>query len=198
MKYSAEELRMLGLDEGQIEAVINTYKNQEQPVAAAVLRNSALAPAPWEEKEEEVAKAEPVREVVRTTNLKVTTLADLQQYARGQIVELPPFADGQPLVVRMKRPSLMMLAKSGKIPNGLMKTASALFNGDDLTESGMPEDEMLEKTYDILTLICEASLVEPKMEDFKKAGIELSDNQMIAIFNYTQQGIGALESFRSE
>ena len=60
------------------------------------------------------------------------------------------------------------------------------------------EDEMLEKTYDILTLICEASLVEPKMEDFKKAGIELSDNQMIAIFNYTQQGIGALESFRSE
>lgn len=196
MKYSAEELRGLGFDEGQVEAIINTYKNQERPAATAVVHN--FVSTPLKEEEKEPAKVEPIREVVRNTNLRVTTLADLQQYARGQIVELPPFADGQPLVVRMKRPSLMMLAKSGKIPNGLMKTASALFNGDDLTESGMPEDEMLEKTYDILTLICEASLVEPKMEDFKKAGIELSDNQMIAIFNYTQQGIGALESFRSE
>lgn len=190
MKYSAEELRGLGFDEEQIEAITKVYKKTEQPVATVQKFTSPLL--------EEAAKMEPVRKTAHAADLQVTTMADLQRYARGQLVELPPFADGQPLVVRMKRPSLMMLAKSGKIPNGLMKTASALFNGDDLTESGMPEDEMLEKTYDILTLICEASLVEPSMEDFKKAGIELSDNQMIAIFNYTQQGIGALESFRSE
>lgn len=191
MKYSAEELRGLGFDEEQIEAITKVYNRTEQ---SAKRKLSEIPVTPLFEAE----KVEPVRKAVHATDLQVTTLADLQRYARGQLVELPPFADGQPLVVRMKRPSLMMLAKSGKIPNGLMKTASALFNGDDLTESGMPEDEMLEKTYDILTLICEASLVEPSMEDFKKAGIELSDNQMIAIFNYTQQGIGALESFRSE
>ena len=193
MKYSAEELRGLGFDEEQIEAITKVYKRTEQPAATVQKFTSPLL-----KEAAETAKVEPVRKAVHAADLQVTTLADLQRYARGQLVELPPFADGQPLVVRMKRPSLMMLAKSGKIPNGLMKTASALFNGDDLTESGMPEDEMLEKTYDILTLICEASLVEPNMEDFKKAGIELSDNQMIAIFNYTQQGIGALESFRSE
>lgn len=192
MKYSAEELRGLGFDEEQIEAITKVYKKgTEQPVKRTI---SEVPVSPLFE----VKKEEPVRKVAHAADLQVTTIADLQRYARGQLVELPPFADGQPLVVRMKRPSLMMLAKSGKIPNGLMKTASALFNGDDLTESGMPEDEMLEKTYDILTLICEASLVEPSMEDFKEAGIELSDNQMIAIFNYTQQGISALESFRSE
>jgi len=188
MKYSAEELRGLGFTEGQINAIIKTYE-AEQPAATV---QQFTPPFP-----KEAVEAEPVRKAAHT-DLQVTTLADLQEYARGQVVELPPFADGQPLVARMKRPSLMMLAKSGKIPNGLMKTASALFNGDDMTESGMPEDEMLEKTYDILTLICEASLVEPSMADFREAGIELSDNQMIAIFNYTQQGIKALDSFRSE
>ncbi len=35
------------------------------------------------------------------TNLQITSLADLQAYAKGQIVMLPPFAEGQPFVARL-------------------------------------------------------------------------------------------------
>ena len=88
---------------------------------------------------------------------------DLKEYAKGQIVHLPSFADGQPLIVRMKRPSLMILAKSGKIPNKLLKTATEMFNGEKSTDE---EDfDALSKTLDLLEIICEASLVEPKYKD---------------------------------
>ena len=60
---------------------------------------------------------------------KITSIYDLQRYAKGQIVRLPDFAEDQPFVARMRRPSLLIMAKSGKIPNRLLSTATNLFNG---------------------------------------------------------------------
>ena len=179
MKYSIEELRELGLTEGQIKAIQNTYEEEAKDIFAEV--------KPF------VSKETSARNVASSSVAKVTTIDDLKEYAKGQVVQLPSFADGQPLIVRMKRPSLMILAKSGKIPNKLLKTATEMFNGE-----GAADDEdfdALSKTFDLLEIICEASLVEPKYKDFKSAGIDLSDEQLIAIFNYTQRGIEALNSF---
>lgn len=180
MKYSAEELRRLGLTEDQIEAIQNTYKREVKD-----LSNIEVKPF--------IPRETNVRDIASSSLTKVTTIEDLKEYAKGQIVQLPPFADGQPLIVRMKRPSLMILAKSGKIPNKLLKTATEMFNGEKSTDD---EDfDALSKTLELLEIICEASLVEPRYKDFKSAGIDLSDEQLIAIFNYTQRGIEALNSF---
>lgn len=180
MKYSVEELRGLGLTEEQIEAIQNTYKREEKDLSDAEVK-------PF------IPRETSVRDIASSSLTKVTTIEDLKEYAKGQIVQLPPFADGQPLIVRMKRPSLMILAKSGKIPNKLLKTATEMFNGEKSTDD---EDfDALSKTLELLEIICEASLVEPRYKDFKSAGIDLSDEQLIAIFNYTQRGIEALNSF---
>ena len=129
--------------------------------------------------------------------MRITTVSDLQSYAQGTIIRLPDFTDGQPFVARMRRPSLLILAKKGKIPNSLLTDAGELFTKGG---SGLDADDenMLSNMYDIMEVICESALIQPSMADIKNAGLELSDNQMMAIFNYTQTGVKALESFRKE
>lgn len=126
--------------------------------------------------------------------LQITSFADLETYSKGQLVELPAFAEGQPFVARIKRPSMLALIKSGKIPNSLIKTASQLF------AEGMPDmeadDKAMNNLFDILDHVAEACLVEPTYQQIKEVGMELSDDQYMFIFNYTQRGVKALESFR--
>lgn len=129
--------------------------------------------------------------------MSITSLSDLQTYQSGVVVRLPDFSDGQPFVARLRRPSMLVLAKSGKIPNQLLTTAGELF----VKGSGSfdPKDKnMLSNFYDTCKVICEAALVEPTMQDIEDAGIELTDEQMMAIFNYTQAGTSALKSFRQK
>ena len=61
------------------------------------------------------------------SELKVTSFESLQEYAKGQIVELPPFAEGQPFVARLVRPSLLDMVSDGTIPNPLIASANKLF-----------------------------------------------------------------------
>lgn len=129
--------------------------------------------------------------------LKITTLGDLQSYREGAVVRLPDFSNGQPFVVRLKRPSMLALAKSGKIPNQLLTTAGELF----VKGSGSfdPKDKnMLSNFYDTCHVICEAALVEPTLDEIESAGVELSDEQIMAIFNYTQAGVSTLKNFRQK
>ena len=129
--------------------------------------------------------------------MNITSASDLQAYASGVVVRLPDFAEGQPFVARIRRPSMLVLAKSGKIPNTLMATAGELFSKGG---SGLDPDNinMLGDMYDIMHIICEASLIQPSLNDIEAVGLELSDEQMMAIFNYSQAGVKALESFRQE
>ena len=138
-----------------------------------------------------------VRPINCSDAMKITTIADLQNYASGTVVRFPDFAEGQPFVARVRRPSMLVLAKQGKIPNTLLTAAGELFTKGG---GGMDADnvEMLGQVYDICKIICCAALVEPTMDDIESAGMELSDDQLMAIFNYTQNGIKALEPFRKE
>ena len=129
--------------------------------------------------------------------MHVTTMSDLQSYAQGTIVRFPDFGDGQPFVARVRRPSLLVLAKQGRIPNTLLSTAGELFTKGG---GGMDTDNenMLGDMYSIMEVVATAALIQPSMEEIKSAGVELSDDQLMAIFNYTQTGVKALESFRQE
>ena len=129
--------------------------------------------------------------------MHITTVSDLQSYAAGTIVRFPDFGNGQPFVARVRRPSMLVLAKQGKIPNTLLTTAGELFAKGG---SGLDSDNqnMLGDMYNIMDIIATAALIQPSMEEIKGAGIELSDDQLMAIFNYSQAGIRALESFRQE
>lgn len=129
--------------------------------------------------------------------MSITSLSDLRMYSGGTVVRLPDFAEGQPFVARVRRPSMLVLAKQGRIPNSLLNTASELFAKGG---AGLDTDDknMLSNFYDTCKIICEAALAEPTMQDIESAGMSLSDDQMMAIFNYTQSGVKALESFRKK
>lgn len=131
------------------------------------------------------------------TQMSITSLSDLQTYATGTIVRFPDFAEGQPFVARVRRPSMLVLAKQGKIPNTLLTAAGELFSKGG---SGMDSDNenMLSDIYGICEVIARASLIQPTYDEILSAGMELSDDQIMAIFNYTQNGVKALESFRKE
>ena len=128
--------------------------------------------------------------------LEVTPITTLKEYAKGELVEFPPFAEGQSFVARVKRPSMMVLMKTGKIPNSLMMTENALFTGDN-SKSAMDED-FYREVLGVIEVIAEASLVEPSWKELQDEGIELTDDQYTFLFNYTQKGIKALEPFRGE
>ena len=129
--------------------------------------------------------------------LKVTTLAELKAYAEGELVELPSFSEARPFVAKLRRPSLMALARQGKIPNDLLNTATGLFDGK-LTKKPNVDADLLTQLYDVIDILCEASFVEPTFAALKENDIELTDEQMVAVFNYTQKGVQGLKTFRSE
>lgn len=129
--------------------------------------------------------------------MSITSITDLQTYAEGSVVRLPDFAEGQPFVARIRRPSMLVLAKQGKIPNTLLSAAGDLFakGGKGID----PDNEnMLGDMYEIMHIICEASLIQPTLKEIEGVGLQLSDDQMMMIFNYSQAGVKALESFRQE
>lgn len=133
----------------------------------------------------------------KVEGLQITSIEELKSYANGTVVELPSFSEGQPFVARLKRPSLLGMVKQGKIPNTLLVRANELF-----VQAGagfdVEEENMMEQMFDVLDLMAGETFVEPTYKEIKEAGIKLTDEQLMFIFNYAQQGVRALESFRTE
>ena len=129
------------------------------------------------------------------TVMKVTNIQDLQKYKGGQMVELPPFAEGQPFVAMMKRPSMLALAKENKIPNSLLISANELFaqGGNGFK---VENEQALKEVFEVIDVLCEASFIEPTYAEIVESGLTLTDEQYMFIFNYTQVGVKALEEFR--
>ena len=61
--------------------------------------------------------------------MQITSLEQLQAIKQTEIVELPAFEDGTPFIVEIKKPNMMQLMTSGKIPNTLLSVATEMFNG---------------------------------------------------------------------
>ena len=106
-------------------------------------------------------------------------------------IETIPGWFGETVEIELRRPSILSLAATGAIPNPLMKTARKLFysgispDGGDLAEEGR-----------VLLEVAKAALVKPSFDELEAAGIELTDEQLIAIFQFTQLGAKALDRFR--
>lgn len=120
--------------------------------------------------------------------MNITSIDELKLMSGGEIVELPPFVQGKQFVAKLRRPSMMNLVRQGKIPNSLIKMATDLFNGT-TKDSETSVEEAMPQMLQIMEIMAEATFVEPKWSDIKAAGIELTDEQMIFIFNYTQNGV---------
>jgi hypothetical protein len=117
--------------------------------------------------------------------MKVTNIDDLKKLKEGEVIELPDFEEGTPFNAKVRRLSLLHLAKAGKIPNELLGAARELFEG--ATKSNL-------KNYaDVIDIVIEIALVEPTYDDVKEL---LTDEQRIAIYNYTQLGVRGLLPFR--
>lgn len=126
--------------------------------------------------------------------MEVTNLNELKKYAQGELVELPSFFEGEALKVRLRRPSLLSLASNGVIPNPLLNTAYRLFNNVQTREG---DGKFLKEQGELFNIVASQALVEPTYAEFKKHGLELTDLQLLAIFNYAQVGAKALENFRT-
>lgn len=131
-------------------------------------------------------------------NLVVTSFEQLQTYAMGQVVELPPFAEGMPFVARITRPSMIQMIRDGKFSNNLLVSANELFINSGAVEEAVSNNEKMNEFYDVLFEIVKEALLQPTYDEVKKAGLTLTDQQVMFIFNYVQHGVDSLASFRQE
>ena len=132
--------------------------------------------------------------------MQVTSLEQLKNIKLSEIVELPSFEDGTPLIVEIRKPNMMQLITSGKIPNTLLNVAMDMFNGKtgDKMQKASQSSKDLSELVKMMNVIDETSLVNPCYEDFKTTGVDLSDDQLMAILMYSQGGVKSLENFRKQ
>lgn len=132
------------------------------------------------------------------SELKVTSIEELKKFANGELVELPGFTNDIPFVARLKRPSLLKMIESNRIPNSLLTAANKLFSGGPakVANTGIENPESMKELFELLNVICEDAFIEPKYKELKENGIELTDDQLMAVFDYTQNGVKSLENFR--
>lgn len=126
--------------------------------------------------------------------LKVTSLEQLKQMAECDVIELPRFKADIPFVVKVKRVSLLNLVRKGIIPNKLLSAAEELFYGKSSNKGNVD----MKTLTDVMFIMAENTLVEPSIKDLEEVGLELTDEQLVALFNYSQKGVEELESFRKE
>lgn len=190
MSLTREQMVEMGMTEEQIQGVLNTLNNQPKEK-----KFSEVVQMPVKQEQSISAGFGMTVPINCTEAMSTTSIFDLQTYAQGTLVRFPDFAEGQPFVARVRRPSMLVLAKQGKIPNTLLNSANELFSKGGV---GMDSDNenMLADIYSICEIVCDSALKEPTYQQIKDVGLELSDDQLMAIFNYTQTGAKALESFR--
>lgn len=116
----------------------------------------------------------------------------LTELAQGTEIELPGFAAEETISVRIRRPSLMLLAAEGKIPNTLLASV------EDLFEKGDKNTVSFKERAEIFRIVAMASLVSPSWEELQNAGVNLTDLQLLYIYNFSQTGVDTLRRFREK
>ena len=193
MKYSISELRNLGFTDEQIAAINRTVRAEQTDDKVITMPVADVSESVRKVKDIPVSPLLEYKSVRAYADSDVTDISKLIKVKDSKIVELPEFADGTKFIARLRRPSMLKLCKSGKIPNSLLNQATALF-----TDSNASKKVSITEIYDICEVICESAFVNPTYEEIKQSGVELTDEQIMAVFQYTQGGIKALENFRNE
>lgn len=132
---------------------------------------------------------------------KVTSIEELRKVKMTVIEELPPFDDGTPFVAELKKPNMMALITSGSIPNTLLTVTMDMFvkgKGNEVTSKAAQDPKALTEMVKLLDVLAEVCLVNPTMEELRSEGIELTENQNMALMMFAQGGVKSLESFRKK
>lgn len=127
-------------------------------------------------------------------SLNITNIEELKKAAEGELLELPPFIGTGKFVARVTRVSLLSLIRKGVIPNKLMGACEQLFYGKQPSTEIVDLGEMSK----VMLIMAESALVKPSSQDLKEINLELTDEQVVALFNYTQTGVNSLETFRDQ
>jgi hypothetical protein len=122
------------------------------------------------------------------TENSVTPLETARLASLGSLVTLPGFGNDDTFTVRLRKPNMLTLMKSGRLPNELLTAVTEMFQ--DMKNGKTFSSKEMAELCELMTIFCEASLVEPTYKELTDAGIELTQQQMTCIFNYTQVGRG--------
>lgn len=132
--------------------------------------------------------------------MQVTSLETLRQIKRTDTVKLSSFDDGTEFIVEMKKPNMMQLITSGKVPNTLLSIAMQMFNGatGELAVKATEDAKTLKELVGMMEVLAEACLVTPSYSMLKENNIDLTEPQLMDILTYSQGGVKALENFRNQ
>lgn len=122
------------------------------------------------------------------SDLKIMSIDEIAKKAEPEVVAIPGWNDDF-INVRLKRPSMLSMASKGQIPNSLLSAAQKVFT------STIDSTVTMKDLNEVVDAVVKAALYEPTWEAFEEAGIELTDDQKVAIFSYTQKGIDGLYPF---
>lgn len=137
------------------------------------------------------------------SEVKVISLEQIKERAKGTVLEIPDWIPGKTIYVRVRAidvtPHLM---KAGTIPNELKAVAVEAFEGKDGTKvvEDMSNSELasnISKLMPVLDAIVEEALVEPKYSEVQKV-YPLTLAQKMAIFNFVLSEVEDLKPFRKE
>lgn len=128
---------------------------------------------------------------------EVTSIGKLKE-VNGEVVPLPPFKGEEPFFARLKKPSIYTLMKNGKIPNNLLNSANEVLYGQQPDKVNNNNETDLKGMAEFMFFMVEEALVEPTLQELEENNISLTDEQIVDIFMYTQEGIEALSYFHKE
>lgn len=114
--------------------------------------------------------------------MSITKLEDIKKKAAIEVT-LPGW-DEEPFVCKLKRISMLELATNGKIPNTLMSTVIDMFE----KKLTVKEDKDIKNMAEAVNLFCKCAMIEPTYDEVEAIN-PLTDDQRLAIFDFTQTGV---------
>lgn len=99
----------------------------------------------------------------------------------------------------LKKIDLLAWLINGKVPNELSAAVEDLFNLSKAKKKTVEEYndiDQIREGYKLNEWIARESMVEPKFDDLKDAGIYLSQQQLLDIYIFQMNGVNALKQFR--
>ena len=136
------------------------------------------------------------------SELRVISLEEIKERAKGTIVEISDWIPGKKVAVRVKAIDMTPhILKIDKLPNILKDSATEVFNGKQMSDKRIADltnsldQDSISKMIPIIDGIVKEVLVEPKFDDIQ-AVYPLTLGQKMELFRIAMGGIEKLDPFR--
>jgi len=136
------------------------------------------------------------------SELRVISLEEIKERAKGTIVEISDWIPGKKIAVRVKAIDMTPhILKLDKLPNILKDSATEVFNGKQMSDKRIADltnsldQDSISKMIPIIDGIVKEVLVEPKFDDIQ-AVYPLTLRQKLELFRIAMGDIEKLDSFR--